>query len=432
MRILLSSMLILFSFTCVQTKATSPSGMDSIEFFIKDLQYEKALVLIDRLIQEGDRPNDLYYLKGNILRALFKYNQAIDSYLKALSMDTINNMVLVELANTYRLIPDYKNSLKYFSVALKHDSSNMMLQIECANCKYYLESFVPAITDFNKIYQNDTTNYFVIKRLAMCYAKISQNDSAINYYRKAIPLNPLDANNVINICNLLIIQKRYLEAIRYSEEYLALDSSNSFVKSQNAYLHLLNKNYLLSIGKFKNCLNDHDSSKFVFKNLGIAYTKLNEIRNFDTAKYYLERAYFMDTTDITTLNYLGISCTKSYYKKLGVYYLEKAAQQYSPQLDEYAVIYRNLVESCRTWTQCPCEKTLSVTLKAYELNPQDSILIFYVGFGYDHCKNDKQNAIAYYEKFLETKPAVNEHNITNSYNYELVESRLRELRKEDN
>jgi hypothetical protein len=89
------------------------------------------------------------------------------------------------------------------------------------------------------------------------------------------------------------------------------------------------------------------------------------------------------------------------------------------------------VEACRTWTKCPCEKTLSVSLKAYELNPQDSLLIFYIGFGYDHCKNDKENAIVYYEKFLQTKPAVNELNNAIPHNYEIVEMRLKELRKKD-
>lgn len=412
-------------------KSINYSNNDSIENFIKEYKYEKALILIDNLIRENKPSKDLYFLKGNVLKGLFHFNKAIDSYLEALSLDSLNNQILVELATAYRQLPDYNNSLKYFQLALKNDSNNIMLQIECANCKYYLDSFVPAIIDFNKIYLNDTTNYFVIKRLALSYTRINQNDSAITYYKKAIRLNPLDGNNVVNICNLLIIQKKYLEGIRYSEGYQVLDSSNSTVKSQNAYMYLLDKEYHLSIAKFKNCLLNKDTSKFVFKNLGIAYSKLNEIRNFDTAKYFLEKAYLMDTTDITTLNYLGISCTKSYYKELGVYYLEKAAQQYSPLLDEYAIIYRNLVESCRTWTKCPCEKTLSVTLKAHELNPQDSILIFYIGFGYDHCKKDQEKAIPYYEKFLETKPAVNEHNKTNLYNYELVESRLRELRKKD-
>jgi len=424
---------ILISLLLISTgaKPFTYSIMDSIEYLVKDYQYEKALVLIDRLIQESKPSKDLYFIKGNVLKGLFHYNQAIDSYLKALSLDSINNQILIELATTYRQLPDYDNSLKYFKLALKNDSNNVILKIECANCKYYADSFLPAIIDFNKIYQKDTTNYFVIKRLALCYNKINQNDSAINYYKRAIRLNPLDASNVINICNLLIIQKKYLEGIRFSEEYLVLDSSNNKINSQNAYLHLLNKNYHLSISKFKNCLQNNDTSKFVYKNIGIAYFRLGEINNFDTAKYYFEKAYLVDTTDISALHFLGLSCSQSFYKNLGVYYLEKAAKQYSSLITEYSTIYLNLVEACRTWTKCPCEKTLSVSLKAYELNPQDSLLIFYIGFGYDHCKNDKENAIAYYEKFLQTKPIVNELNNAIPHNYEMVEMRLKELRKKD-
>lgn len=417
--------LIVSLFISIPAKSLAYASTDSIDLLMKEYKYEKALVIINRLIPENILSKDLYIIKGRALKGLFNYSKAIDSYLAALSLDSLDNQILVELATTYQQIPDYSNSLKYFQLALLNDSTNKLLQIECANCKYYLDAYKDAIADFNKIYRNDTSNYFVIKRLSWSHSKVNQIDTAIYYYKKAIQLNPHDANNVINICNLLILQKKYREGILISEDYLTLDSTNNGVNSQNAYLHLLDKNYDLAIPRFKNCIQHHDTSKFVHKNIGVAYFRLGGINNYDTAKYYFEKAYNMDTTDINTLHFLGLSCSQSYYKDKGVYYLEKAAQQYTTFINEYGTIYRNLVEACRTWTKCPCEKTLSVGIKAYELNPKDSLLIYFIASAYDNCKKDKEKAIEYFKKFLSTKPTKDDGNI--AIEYAFAERRLKEL-----
>lgn len=412
------------------SKSNTYSTADSIDFLIREYQYDKALVLVERVIQQSGPSKDLYFLKGSLLKGLFSYSRAIDSYLSALSLDSLDNHILVELAATYRQIPDYTNSMKYFQLALNNDTSNLMLRIECANCKYYLDLFGPAAVDFEKIYRADSSNYFVIKRLALCYNKLDQMDTSIYFYKKAIQLNPLDASNVINLCNLLILSKNYPGALLYSEYYRSMNTSNNTANSQNAYIHLLNKNYYLAISRFKNCIQNQDTSKFVYKNLGITYFRLGEIDNFDTAKYYLEKAYFMDTTDVNALHFLGLACSQSYYKNLGVYYLEKAINHYSLFISEYSTIYRNLVEACRTWSDCPCEKTLAASIKAYELNPSDSTLLFYIGSGYDLCKSDKKNAAAYYEKFLKTRPADIDLNDAVSLHYFAAELKLKEWREE--
>jgi Tfp pilus assembly protein PilF len=265
--------------------------------------------------------------------------------------------------------------------------------------------------------------------MASCYDRIGQEDTAISYYEKAVKIHPADASNILAICNIYIMQKKYPEGIRVSEGYRMKDSSNARINSQNAYLYQLGKDFRTSVNKFKKCLDNKDTTKFVFKNIGISYCKLGEIPNFDTAKYYLEKAYHMDTTDITTLNFLGISCSKSYYKKLGVFYLEKATQLYTPVIEEYSILYRNLVEVCRTWDKYPCDKLLSICLRAYDLNPKDSLLIYYIAYEYDICMQENRNAIHYYQKFLETKPKEAQANESVQNYYEMAELRLKELKR---
>lgn len=408
-------------------KSSPNIKVDSVEILINRYQYQRALILVDRLISTSKPTANLFYQKGTILKGLFNYNQAVDFYLKAFALDSTNNQVAVELASTYKQLPDHEKALKFYALALKNDPQNTMLKIEVANCHYYMDEYKPAITNFSRIYRDDTTNYFVIKRLASCYSKLERADSSIFYYRKAIELNPSDANNISNICNQFIGQRKYNEGIKTAQSYIAIDSLNDKINSLNAYLYLLAKKYDTSITKFSYCLQNGDSSRFVMRSMSIAYFKSD---SFDTAKFYLEKAYQQDTTDISTLHILGISCSQSYYKELGIKYLEKAIALYDPTINDYALIYRNLLESCRAWSNCPCEKNLAVAIKAMELNPTDTILIYHVAASYDRCMNDKEKAMEYYVKYLDTKPPINDPTALTINNYTVAEHRLADLRKE--
>jgi tetratricopeptide (TPR) repeat protein len=423
-------MLAIFQIVSIEAKPFTYTITDSIKHYMNEYKYVKALELVDRQIQKGDSTKEIWIVRANALKGLFNYDLAIKSYLHALTLDSLANQANIELAKLYELLSDYNAAMKYFTKALKYDPENVMLQIEYANCLFYNNLHKNALLEYYKIYENDTMNYFVIKRIASCYDSFGQEDTAVYFFKKAMRINPADASNILSICNIYITQKNYEEGIKASEGYRCYNSLNARINSQNAYLYQLRKDFNTSIAKFKECLENNDTSKFVLKNIGIDYCKLGQIPNFDTAKYYLERAYFMDTTDITTLNFLGIACSKSYYKKLGVFYLEKATQLYTPILNEYSIVYRNLVEVCRTWDKYPCEKLLPICLKAYELNPNDSILSYYIAYEYDNCMSDKRKAVQYYRKFLETKP-INEK-ITGSTEdyYEMAEYRLKEIRSE--
>jgi tetratricopeptide (TPR) repeat protein len=412
----------------LKAEAIPKTQSDSIQYFIREFKYHEALSLIYKAIEKDQSSKELYLLQGNVLRGMYAYDSSIKSYLKALSIDSTDNQILIETANTFKLVQDYQNALHYFSKALLNDTSNVLLRIECANCKFLGEQYSQSNGDFMKIYKEDTLNYFAIKRLAVGYNKVNQNDTSILFFRRAININPSDANNITNLCNILITKDKYQEGIDLSENYRLIDSTNAKVNSVNAYLYLLNKQYDTAVVKFNKCIAFGDSSRFVLKNLGVSYFKKE---SFDTAKFWLEKAYLLDTTDIVNLQFLGLSCSQSYYKKLGIFYLEKALEQYDPMLKDYATIYRNLVEAYRGWSLSPCEKTLEVSLKAYELNPKDSLLALFIGSGYDSCKKDYRKAIEYYKIFLQSKPPDKDQDDLKSAIFAIysnIENRIKVLR----
>jgi tetratricopeptide (TPR) repeat protein len=398
---------------------------DSIQIFINSFKYPEALNLINKAIERNQSSKELFLLQGNVLRGMYAYDSSIKSYLKALSIDSTDNQIIIETANTFKLVGDYQNSYRFFSKALQNDTTNTLLQIECANSEFLGEQYNQSNTDFLEIYEKDTLNYFAVKRLGVGFSKVNKLDTSIIFFKKAIAINPTDASNVTNICNLLITKEKYQDGIDLTENFRLIDSTNARVNSVNAYLYLLNKQCDTAVYKFHKCIESNDTSRFVLKNLGVSYFRLER---YDTAKYWLEKAYFLDTTDIVNLQYLGISCSQSYYKKLGIDYLEKALEQYNPMLKDYAAIYRNLVEAYRGWSKTPCKKTLEVSLKAFDLNPKDSLLALLIGTGYDDCKKDYRKAIEFYKIYLQSKPADKEMNQLIKAMYSGIENRVKVLR----
>lgn len=109
----------------------------------------------------------------------------------------------------------------------------------------------------------------------------------------------------------------------------------------------------------------------------------------------------MDVMDASTLHYLGISCYRSFYKELGVSYLEEALKLYKPTEEKIALIYRNYAEACKGWDKCSSEKKISSSLRAFELNPLEVTLARDLATEYELAKDTTQ-AIKFYEIYLNT------------------------------
>ena len=404
--------------------------LDSIQLLIKNYKYGQALKIIDKELEQKNDFKILYYYKGNVLREMYSYNKAIDSYLKAFSLDSTDNLIVINLALTYKNIQDYNNAIHYFSKGLVQDSTNQYLSIEIANCKFLNKQFDQALKDFIKLYQKDSTNYFVITRLAYCFNKFSLYDSAVYYFGKACVLNPNDFNNLKSFCVASIAKKDYKSGIKRTELFISKDSNNFEINTMNSYLYLLDKQYRQSIQKATNCVNRGFSSIDIYKYLGIAYYRL---KAFDTAKIYLEKVYHMDTLDVNNLEFLSNACLNSYYKELGIFYLEKYIELSGYDIERYAQVYQKLYEACvMTWSKCPLEKQLSVSLKSYQLNPDNYGILYTIGYCYDVGKKDSKNAIGFYSKYLSEKKKYEKNVVylNGSVNLdEQIEERIKELKK---
>jgi tetratricopeptide (TPR) repeat protein len=400
---------------------TKPST-DSVLTFLNNYQYTKALNILNRPDKINNDSKQWYYLTGTAYKGLYQFSNAIESYKKVLAKDTADTKTIIEIANTYKQIPDNENAIRYYVLAAKYDTANIAFNYEIANCKFALDQYPEALSDYRAIFKQDTSNLFLLKKIAMCYFKVGQIDSSIVFYYKCLGLNAKDATSVSNICNLLLLKKGYDEGIQLTEAYQQIDSNNARINSLNAYFYLLKEKFQIAVNKFKACLDNNDTSRFVLKNGGIAYYRAE---SYDTAKYYLEKAYFQDTTDITNLHFLGLACSKSFYKRLGVEYLEKAISLYNPTIEKLANIYLNTSEACDAWSNCPAEKKITINQKALYYNPNEKNFLLKLALVYDYSLKDTAKAIEYYSQYIYYPLPVEKDK---DLKYETVKKRLDKLK----
>jgi tetratricopeptide (TPR) repeat protein len=406
---------------------------DSIRYLLDNCQYQFALDLINSRIGSGTDPV-WYYYKGLALKGVLKYPEAIESFQSALRYDPNNLRIINELSNTLIILGDYKTALKYLAGAYATDQDPALLA-EISATLYAMEAYEEALDIYNQLLEKDTANSFLLRSVAKCYDNLNKTDSAIAYYEKAIARTPSDNLSVIKLGNLYIKNKSYKKGIELTELYRVSDTSNFKINRLNAYFFLLNQEYNTAKERFIRCIEQTDTVDFVYKYLGTSYFKLQKQ---DTAKIYLDKAYRLDSLDAQTCYFLGMACSGSYFKELGIYYLNRAIALMNPDPNYLSGMYQNLAEACNGFYKY--QEGLDALLRAHELNKKDTLLLYKIAVQYEWLK-DKKLALKYYTDFMSTRSpdrlGVQKGNAPLEYRgyikvsyYDVVEKRIVELKKE--
>jgi tetratricopeptide (TPR) repeat protein len=383
----------IFSFNCY----SQARDYDSISIYIQRYEYQKAIDKIDA-IDKYNSDLSLLDLKATALKGLNKYQEAIKAYEKLLMNDTGDLKNIIEIANCYQSLGDYKKAHTYYKKAIKISPYN------------------------NYLYQ----------QLAKCFDNLGKTDTAIFFYQEAFNLNPMDFESAYRLANLYKQNEDYKTAINITDTFLINNSTNLRMLKLNGYLNFLNKDYIKAITSFEKCVSQEDTSDFTNKYLGYSYFRAGE---YMKAKDYLEKAFQKDTSNVELCYILGLSCDYSVYKKLGIQYLSKTIELATPSAAFLSQVYQDLAAANTGFYKY--EEALEAYMKAYELTPNDTLLIFKIASHYDNWIKDKEKALKYYQAFMETRPKERAEppeipmpgGIVVSY-YDYVERRMGEIKEE--
>lgn len=330
-------------------------------------------------------------------KKLNMFNEAIGFLNKIHVADTTNVEIMGELADCWLLAGDYGRCAGMYTKMLEQDSTNTYFELQRALVNIKGEYWVDALAGLSNLYRRgDSTNNIIVRLLGDCYYNTGDGNAALMMYDKAIRLKPTDqlAVRKISLINLNI--ERAALAVKYTGDYMALDSTNTEVNRLNGIARYVTRDFdgaIEVLGKLLEEGDDTYSSNYYY---GLSKAAVS---HYYEAIPPLTVAYQYDTTNIDVIYHLGNAyCSAPSKEKRGIELLVQGLAEMQPRqenLVKYNVAMANGFAGMRNYAGAiRCMET------AYKVDPQYVDALYYLATYYEALKTDKKKAAGYYREYV--------------------------------
>jgi len=251
---------------------------------------------------------------------------------------------------------------------------------------------------YKQIIAIDSNNFIAYKQLALLN-KEGAITERVKYLKKAIELNPKEADVIVDLCQIYFKMNLHNQASEILEPALKADSANRQLLKTKIPISIAKKKYNEAIQTGQKLLSYGDSSTFVMSNLANSYFSVLDYKNALT--------YFLKIKDGSIDNetlFYNLALT---YRGLKDYnnanlYLNKAIMEgISAKTASYYGLLGDSFESINK-----NEEAIS-TYKRGLLFENNGSLYYNIALVYENKLNDKKNAIAYYNLYLKNFKEIN-------------------------
>ena len=326
--------------------------------------YNRAAKVYQSAIKHTQRDELFYHKLADICIRRNKMDTAVDCYKKALEANPNNRSVLVKLATvTQTFFPEnIEDAIDYYNRLLEVEEDNSQIYYELGHLYLKKSDKIHALVAFKLALEKDCDNPFYNNSLAYAFVQAELYDEAIEYYQKAIKLNP-DKEWTSIVCQAL--GSIYYQIKDNREAAIASFQAGSILDPCNSEIYL---------------------------SLGDVYMAENDLDN-------AIRAY-CDSININSNDYRA-------YAKTGIAlwekdYIEEAIVAYHRAIElnpEYDIAQNNLGVIYLDGIGV-ADEALSYFKKAIELNPNYTLAYFNAGRT-AQTLNQQNEAATYYQMALD-------------------------------
>lgn len=364
-----------------------------IDRLILNNENDKALQLIDREIENNGTQSSLWLKKGILLQKTFDYAGAIKALENAYQLDSTNNNVLIELAETHNTLGNYEDAVSYFEKAYSHDSTNAVTGGKLARAYINLKVYRKPFQILSNIYRSDSSNIYFNKQLAFCAYNIGADSLALALYNKVIEQNPRDISSYFNLSTIYQRKNKPEPALSVLEKGLTVFPENPGLLLKLANSRFEMKKYHEAVQTYELWLQKNDTLPDVRKSLGVAY--YFEKREAEGLKL-LESYHFLMPTDPLAAFYIGL-CHKSLadYPQ-SIQYINFSIELSRPPYLSDIYHHLGLVYGLNR----NFKEAIEALQKSYELDTTKNEILFEIATSYEEYQKDKAPAHRYYQAFL--------------------------------
>jgi tetratricopeptide (TPR) repeat protein len=262
----------------------SYSAMTKID---REAQLQEIEKLIDNLSQSDDQKSKLYFDRGLIYLVNKEYEEAIDSFKKAMHIRPddhlawfnmgyafrklgINDEAISSYDEVLKLKPDYylawnhrgwvlrklgkyEESIESYDRGLEINPNDYLGWYNRGYALRKLGKYEEAIASFNKVLKLKPDYYEALYNQAICLSYLEKHEDAINSYNKAVALKPNYHLAWYNLGSALGTLDRHEEAIAAYDKTLEIKSSD--------YLAWYNRGSALGkLGRFEQSIISYDKA----------------------------------------------------------------------------------------------------------------------------------------------------------------------------
>ena len=229
-------------------------GLSSInvENFTDAESYFKKLLLLKET-------SEFYYIYGNILKKLKNYNEAINSFNKAISLNSNFSEAYNNLGNTKKLINKNDEAIDHYQKAISIKDDNIEAHFNLANILKENKKFNEVKLIYEKILKIDKNNVIALNDLGAVNLILGNVKIARKYFEKILKINISHFKSYKNYTSITKIDQK-------NDIFKKLESVNLDNLSEQNKIYIFNS---LSKGYF-----DQNKSELGFQYL----EKLNKIK----------------------------------------------------------------------------------------------------------------------------------------------------------
>lgn len=384
-----------FLLFCLFLSVSAQESPDSLNYYIQNFQFKKALQWIDN----QDEIVDNRYQKAMCYKALGENKMAI-AILEEMSEDFPDDIkIKTELANCYERASKWKDVSNTYANLMAIDTTNLYFAIRKSEAEINRKNYKQAINDLEYVLQKDTLPN-AVKLLGKTYENMNKLDSAMYYYNVAWSADSLDSFSASNFVNILLKKKQYNDALNYSELALELVPDDKSLNMLHGYSYYALEDYENAAAVLEACFMAGDSSLVVNRSTGISffYNGDNEC-----SYEYLSRAYKQDTMNAVVLYNLAVSAREIGKCEESIKHHEALLERMIPSNMQLYLNYRSLAmayekdekyqDAIQNYRKALEHATTDQRL--HILSPLASIYEYKLG---DKI-HDKSTALNYYEQY---------------------------------
>ncbi|MEJ2249857.1 MAG: tetratricopeptide repeat protein [Candidatus Lokiarchaeota archaeon] len=230
--------------------------------------------------------------RGKAFHERGDYDQAIDSFKKALNLDPNNPDILIRIGLSYRYKREYDIAIEWYEKVLQIDPKDKLALNNIAYAYECKEEYEKAIEMYERALEIDPAYELPLVNLIKLLKTRKEFQKAIEIIEKTIKVDPVNPGNWIDLGLLLTEIEEYEKAVDAYNKAIFYEPTN-IAYNNLGWTYYNNKDYQKAIKAFKKSLEMDWKYDLPYRNLNKIYDDFvkNDIEELSLWKNLAEAYY---------------------------------------------------------------------------------------------------------------------------------------------